>query len=281
MDLAGRVPFPWRVAHAVVSYVVYIEKMIWPTKLSPHYVHPYLPGGTPWATWQIIGAALLLLVLSVLAARMSSRRYLMVGWLWYLGTLAPVIGLVQLGKPGLADRYTYVPLIGLFLIIAWGGRELLSQWPARQVLLRRVGLTCAIVVIATCMASSWWHARNWRNSMVFFTHALEVSPTNAYLHNNYGVVLLQQGRQDEAVSHFRQALQIKADLAYAHRNLSIVLQGQGKYGEALQHDQEAQRIESSWSATGDESCLPQHPADAREIGPPFRRRGRAYARIAL
>ncbi len=245
--LVGKVPFPLRVAHAVVSYVWYMEKMIWPSKLSPHYVHPNLPGGTPWAPWQIIGAGLVLIVISVLVARLSSRRYLTVGWLWYLGTLVPVIGLVQLGKPGMADRYTYVPLIGLFIMIAWTGREILEKWSTHRFLVRRIGLMCAIAAIGACMACSWWHVRHWRNSKDFFAYALEVSPTNAYLHNNCGVVLLREGQCEEAAGHFRRALQIKPDLIQAHRNLSTVLRMHGRYSEASRHYQEAQRIESSLS----------------------------------
>jgi hypothetical protein len=257
VEMVGKVPFHLRAANAVVSYVVYIEKVIWPARLSPHYVHPNLPGGTPWAPWQIIGAGLVLIAISGLVVRANSRRYLVAGWLWYLGMLVPVIGFVQVGKPGMADRYTYVSVIGLFIIVAWGGLEVLGGWSERRRLVCRIGPACAIVVIAACMARSHWQAQHWRNSLSFFTYAVDVSPTNAYLQNNYGIVLLRQGRHGEAVDHFRRALEIMPDFSGAHTNLGMVLQMCGRYGEAFRHYREAQRIDSASPAARKHQRIPE------------------------
>jgi tetratricopeptide (TPR) repeat protein len=235
MQPADVVPIQLRVANALVSYVWYIGKTIWPSSLSVLYPHPNLAGGTPWAAWQVAGAAVLLLVISVLMIRVTRRRYAIVGWLWYLGTLVPVIGLVQVGYQAAADRYTYVPLIGLFIIAAWGGADLVASWQRRHPLVRPAMALAAAVVVAAAMACTWSQARYWRDAVTLYEHALEVAPRHPLMHNNLGFVLRSQGKLDRAIRHYRQALEVDPNFALAHNNLGNALHSQGKLDEAIRH----------------------------------------------
>ena len=156
------IPLKSRVANALVSYVSYIIKTIYPSKLAVLYPHP---GILPW--WQIAGACLLLVTISFLAIRVVKQSpYFVVGWLWYLGTLVPVIGLVQVGIQSMADRYTYVPLIGIFIIIVWGIPELVAQWRYRKICLA----TLATVVLTILMAMTWKKVGYWKSSITLFEH---------------------------------------------------------------------------------------------------------------
>ena len=176
-----------RLANVLVAYVTYIGKMIWPTRLAVFY--PLTGNAIP--LWQWLGAGLTLAFLSLLIIRQFQRRpYLLVGWLWYLGTLVPVIGLVQAGGQSLADRFTYVPLIGLFIMVAYGMAELNTRWrPARYLLPVGAGMILAALMICT-----WLQVHYWRDSASLFTHALQVTKDNALAHDSLGIVLLSQGK---------------------------------------------------------------------------------------
>jgi hypothetical protein len=173
------VPMTLRIANALVSYVGYIGKMFWPQKLAVFYPYP-----TMLPTWQVAGAGLLLIGVTLVAIWTFQRLpYLVTGWLWYLGTLIPVIGLKQVGLwPAMADRFAYVPLIGLFIIIAWGGSELVAGWRHRRVVLSVV----AGAAIAAAMICTWRQLHHWRNTAELFKHALEVTTDNYVAHNNFG-----------------------------------------------------------------------------------------------
>ncbi|MHC4336752.1 MAG: tetratricopeptide repeat protein, partial [Planctomycetota bacterium] len=226
------VPLIIRIANAFISYLTYIGKMIWPSRLAVFYPHP----GDKLAMWQAATAALLLLVISIWIIRLApKRRYLLVGWLWYLGTLVPVIGLVQVGVQALADRYTYVPLTGLFIIIAWGFGDLAVKWRYRKILYSASMLT-VLLALAIC---THLQLRHWRNGVTLFEHAIEVTNNNHIAHNNLGVLLKSQGNLNEAISHYHQALQIKSDFAKAHYNLGGALRLQGKLDEAISHYRQA------------------------------------------
>ena len=219
-------PFWVRAENALVTYVGYIGKMFWPSKLSVFYPHP----GSTLPIWQVLGSALLLIAASALVIWARRRRpYLAVGWFWYLGTLVPVIGLLQLGGQAMADRYTYVPLIGLFIMIAWGIPDLVARWSYR-----RVGLTIAVcIVLLTLVVSTRAHVAHWQNSTTLFEHALRVTTDNHLAHNNLAVALTEQGRIEEAVAHYREALRIRPNFIKAHNNLGHMLTQQGELTEAI------------------------------------------------
>jgi len=230
----GEFPFKFRIYNALVSYLSYIRKMFWPTDLSVFYPYPKM---IPF--WQVAGSGLLLVFLSVVVIRMAKRHpYLSVGWFWYLGTLVPVIGLVQVGAQAMADRYTYIPLIGLFVIIAWGTPDLLRKWSHRKPALAIL----AGLVLSVFTVFAWLQARHWKDSISLFTHAIEVTTDNWLAHNDLGFPLAQQGRNSDAIRHFSEALRIKPDYWEGHVNLGNTLALMGRLDEAMIHFREALRI---------------------------------------
>ncbi len=232
-------PLGTRIANALVSYIIYIWKMIWPHPLGIFY--PY-PDSLP--LWQVIGAGLLLVLVSALVIH-SARRlpYLAVGWLWYLGTLVPVIGLVQVGIQAMADRYTYVPLIGLFMIMAWGVPEILARWRYRRIALAVLGC----LLLSIFMTISRLQIRYWQNTVTLFKHSLMVTPSNYLIQNNLGNAFLRQGKNQEAIAHYTEALRIKPDFAEGHNNLGNAFLRQGKNQEAIAHYTEALRIKPDFA----------------------------------
>ncbi|PQP35489.1 hypothetical protein C6A37_02205 [Desulfobacteraceae bacterium SEEP-SAG9] len=220
-------PIHYRIMNALVSYVSYIGKMIWPFHLA--FFYPY-PGKLPW--WHVSGAFLLLMSISLLSIR-NIRRFpwFAVGWLWYLGTLVPVIGLVQIGSQAMADRYTYVPLIGLFIMIAWAIPDFFKRWHYKKEGL--VTITAALLSFFT--VTTWFQVRHWENSVALYEHALDITTDNYLAHNNLGAVLQKQGRVTEAIERYKEALRIEPDLIEAHNNLGVVLVNQGRIAEAIEH----------------------------------------------
>jgi protein O-mannosyl-transferase len=232
-------PLHLRLANALVSYVAYIGKMLWPARLAVLY--PYaqaLP-----VLW-VAAAFLALMGISVAVIRAARPYpYLSVGWFWYLGTLVPVIGFVQVGDQAMADRYTYVPLIGLFIIVAWGVPDLLVRWP-----LRKIGLPASAgLVILACAIAARNQLQYWEDSTTLWTHALAVTTANNIANNNLGVSLAGQGKLDEAIAHYSEALRIKPDYADAHNNLGAALADQGKVDEAIAHYSEALRLRPDYA----------------------------------
>jgi Tfp pilus assembly protein PilF len=240
------IPFEWfgmpeRIANALVSYARYLQKTIWPTQLSVFYPHP-----GKWPAWEVAGAACALAGISalLLLARGGRRRpYLAVGWLWYLGTLAPVIGLVQVGTAALADRYTYIPLIGVFVIAAWGGGELLSHWPRW----RAFAVSAGIIWIALLAAVTSVQGRYWKSNESLFAHAIEVTPNNCVAFLTLGTGLVDQRRLDEAVRVIMAALRINPDYPEAHLTLGNALAFQGKLDEAINQFMEAARLKPGYA----------------------------------
>ncbi len=215
-----------RISNALVSSVQYMGKMFWPSGLAPFYPHPR--ESLPW--WQAAGAGLLLISFSVLALRLAGRRpYLILGWLWYLGTLAPVIGIVQVGEQSMADRYTYVPLIGLFILLVWGIADLAARWPALKVML--IPTTAGALLI--CLVLTWLQVRIWHDSRSLWEHTLRVTTGNYVAENNLGFTFLQEGNMPAAEQHFRQAVRIKPDYARAYSNLGLALDRQRKTASAI------------------------------------------------
>jgi len=166
------------------------------------------------------------------------HRYLILGWFWYLGTLVPVIGLVQVGSQAMADRYTYVPLIGLFIIIAWGIPELTAKWGYRKIGLKlAAGVVLAVLLLWTRM-----QVRHWRNNLTLFGHGLTATQNNWVMHNNYGKALAVKGRFEEAIKHLNETLRIRPVYFEAHNNLGTTFFMQGRIDEAIACFTEAMRI---------------------------------------
>jgi Flp pilus assembly protein TadD len=232
-------PLHDRMANALVSYVMYVVKMIWPQGLAVFY-----PRVAELPIWWGAASGIVLVCVSSLVF-LSARRYpyLVTGWLWYLGMLVPVIGLVQVGNQAMADRYTYLPFIGLFIIMAWGVSDLAARWRYRKVV---VGTTAA-VLLSTFTIIAWLYTGQWKNSMTLFKHAVEVTAKNYVAHNNLGTALAGQGKLDEAIGHYRKALQIKYGYAKAHNNLGAALAKQGKLDEAIGHYRKALQIKYGYA----------------------------------
>jgi len=221
-----------RLANALISYVTYLEKTFWPTDLTVFYPHSGLSIDLSQAT--LAGALLVILTLAFINAA-KLHPYLLVGWLWYLGTLIPVIGLVQVGDHGMADRYTYVPLIGVFIAISWGVPAMLKGWRHDKVAFA-AAVPAALAVLMTC---SWYQVGHWQNSVTLFEHALRTGQVSPLAHTDLGVALVEQGNVDRAIRHYRQALQINPAYLVARLNLGGALAGQGKLDEAIAHYAEA------------------------------------------
>jgi tetratricopeptide (TPR) repeat protein len=222
-----KLPLSIRIENALVSYVRYIGKMIWPDRLAVLYPHPmYLP------LWEVVGAILLLTIITALVVILiRTYPYLVVGWLWYLGTLLPVIGLVQAGVQAMADRFTYIPLIGLFMMVAYGLPGSLARRHDRRMILIPSGILLLLILMRITMSQ----VRLWQNSVTLFSHTLNVTVNNFLIHNNLGVTLMRQGKDQEAMIHYRKALEIKPNYADAYYNMGSVLMRQGKDQEALAH----------------------------------------------
>ena len=228
-------PFYVRLANALVSYITYIVKMVYPYQLAVFYPHP---GMRPW--WEIAGASLLLISITVFVIRYAkSHPYLIVGWLWYMGTLVPVIGLVQVGLQAMADRYTYIPLIGLFIMMAWGVPDLAQKWRYGKLTM----VTTAAVFVSLFTAASWLQTQHWANSVTLFQHSLEITQGSYKVHANLGNALARQGRLKEALKHYSQALRILPDMAAeVHNNIGAALIYNRKFKAAKPHIQEALRL---------------------------------------
>ncbi len=234
------ITFRLRAANAVVSYIRYIGKLFWPSDLAPIYQHPNLHGGTPWETWQIAGSAVLLVAITVLVVGLLRHRYLIFGWLWFLGSLVPYIGIVQTGNQAMADRYAYVPSIGLFIVIVWGSTAFAQLLrPASLLALRVAGLTVAVAVVA-CGVVSLRQAQLWGNSQALIEHTLNISPNYPFLYNNLGVFFQRRGRSgdlDRAIVNFRKTLEVRSDFVPAHFNLGRALLIKQQRKEGLKHVQ--------------------------------------------
>jgi predicted negative regulator of RcsB-dependent stress response len=232
-------PLKTRIANALISYVSYIGKMIWPVNLAVYYPHPLaLP------IWQTVGAGVFLTAVSFLCIWAARKRpYLAIGWLWYLGTLVPVIGLVQVGSQALADRYTYIPLIGLFVLIGWGVPAILIGWRHRRTVL---ALSTAVLLLGLTLCT-WVQVGYWQDSISLFQHTVKVTTDNNFAHSNLGVALARRGRFDEAITHYYEALRIKPNEAEVYNNLGNVLLAKGNVDGAIHHFGKALKIWPDWA----------------------------------
>jgi len=208
-------PLPVRIANAAVSYLAYIGKMLWPRNLAVFYPHP---GGN--VSFALAGVSLVVLaaVTGLVLLQARKRPYLLVGWLWYIVTLLPVIGIIQVGAQAMADRYTYIPIVGLLVMAAWGVPDLAGRFGGGRAAVRAAGWAA----VAVCAVLSWNQLRYWRGSEALFRHAIEVTDGNWLAHNNLGTFLSGAGRYGEAREHYREALRIEPDYAEAWYNLGTL-----------------------------------------------------------
>jgi tetratricopeptide (TPR) repeat protein len=228
-------PFTLRIENALISYLTYLTKLFWPANLAVFY--PY-PAALP--VWKAVAAGLALAgVTAVVFIWIPRRPYLAVGWLWYLITLGPVIGIVQIGLQSHADRYTYVPMIGISIMLAWGAPDLLQRVGYGKPLLAALSTaTCCAWLIVT-----WFTVGHWRDSATLTQHAIRVTERNYVAYNNLGVVLRREGRIEEAIASFNEAIDIKPQNGDAQNNLGEALLAQGKVDEATPHIMEALRLQ--------------------------------------
>lgn len=223
-----QLPMSERVSNAMVAYVVYIRQMFWPASLAVFYPHPEnrLPG------WEI-SLALFILVGITLAAFLLRKTapYLVTGWLWYLGMLVPVIGLVQVGWQGHADRYTYLPQIGLYIAVTWAVSDLTRLWRFQRIILG----AAAVLILIGLSWCAWLQTSYWRDSESLFTHALAVTRNNDVALNNLGIIFLDKGQLDEAISKLQAAVDLRPENAPAHDNLAKALLKKGQVADAMIH----------------------------------------------
>jgi len=218
-------PLRVRMANALVSYVIYVRKAVWPNDLAILYPHP---GFRPM--WQVLGAAAFLMAITGFVILRSKRSpYLAFGWLWFTGTLVPVIGVVQVGIQALADRYTYVPLIGLFIMAAWGIPELLPEWRCK-----RIALFASSVSIVLCLAiATFVHVRYWQNSISLYDHTLSVTDRNSIVYNNRGLAHHNLGNFRQGIADYDRAIEINPRYSKAFNNRGVAYFSLGDTKQAI------------------------------------------------
>ena len=222
-----------RISNALAAYVKYIAKMFWPNNLGVLYPHSAIP------VWQAGGALFFIILTSYLVFRRArSHPYLIVGWLWYLGTLFPVIGLLQVGMQAMADRYTYLPLIGLYIMFSWGVPQLIANWRYKAAALS----LSALMVVSFLMFKTPAQARYWKNSITLFQHTISATDNNYIIHFYLAEAFAERDQLKESIENFRKALQIKPDCVEAHNGLGVVLSRRGENQQALKHLRQAVHI---------------------------------------
>jgi tetratricopeptide (TPR) repeat protein len=228
-----------RIANVVISYAHYLLRMVWPADLAVFY--PYVK---EIPVWQVLASAALLLSASIAVVRLARRfPYLAFGWLWYLVTLLPVIGIVKVGDFSMADRYTYISLIGPFVAVSWGVHDLTARWSRRKEAVAAAGLLVTIALAA----ATFVQAGTWKNSATLFRHALAVTENNFMAHTNLAAAHIDDGRLDEALPHLETAAKIRPDFPNARYNLGVIGMRQGKNDEAMGHFKAALRSDPNFA----------------------------------
>jgi Flp pilus assembly protein TadD len=227
------IPFDARINNVLLSYAAYIGKVIWPAPLAVFY-----PYSKSVPTETIVVAILILIAVSAVAFAFRRHRYLPVGWLWYLGTLVPVIGFVQVGEQSMADRYTYIPSIGLFIMVSWAAADLFKRYrPA-------VPTAAASSAILACVVLARTQVGYWKDSLTLWQHTVDVTSDNFIAQHNLAIDLIRAGRIDDAIAHEQEAVRIKPNFVLAQSTLGVELADKGRLYEALPHLREAVRLKS-------------------------------------
>lgn len=233
---AEELPLAWRISNGLVTHVTYIWQMLWPAKLAVFYPHPE----NSLALWQIIAAGGFLVGFSAIAFAIRKRHpYVLTGWFWYVIMLLPVIGFFQVGLQGHADRYSYLPQIGLYLLVTWAVADLASSWSYGRVVLS----SGAIGVLVALSVRAWGQTRVWKNSEALWRHALTVTSNNDMAHAGLGGILLGDRKVDEAISQFEEALKIRPNNAEAHTSVAAALIQKGNVSDAIAHWQKGVELQ--------------------------------------
>jgi protein O-mannosyl-transferase len=222
--LTATMPFSWRFKNAIFSYVAYLGKAIWPVRLAPYYPHP--ENTLSWAIVALSGLALAAITLIVW--RFRQRKYLVVGWLWYLGTMLPMIGIIQTGRQGMADRFMHIPMMGLLFALVW----LFADLAAEKHWQKEIAVAIFLLVLAPFAAVTIKQIAYWHDSYTLFGHTLEVTKNNGFAENDFGVALMERGEPQLAAQHFVAAVQLSPDLASPHYNVAVLLQKQNRLDDA-------------------------------------------------
>jgi tetratricopeptide (TPR) repeat protein len=231
-----QLPMLARINNAMVTYVIYVRQMLWPANLAVFYTHPEnrLP------SWEISLALVVLIGITMAAVILrKDTPYFITGWLWYLGMLVPVIGLVQVGWQGHADRYTYLPQIGLYIAATWAAADLTASWHHQRIFLS----AAALLVIGALTWTAWIQTSYWRDSETLFSHALAVTGKNDVAENNLGIVFLEKGKLDQAISMLQAAIDLRPENGPAHNNLAKALLQKGRLDQAMVHYRKFMEIE--------------------------------------
>ncbi|HZQ47254.1 MAG TPA: tetratricopeptide repeat protein, partial [Verrucomicrobiae bacterium] len=233
MSTLEAVSLDYRINNSLVAYLRYVEKIFWPHDMAIFYPRPI-----SWDSGLVMAGGIMLAAVTIAVVLWAKRRpYLAVGWLWFVGTLVPVIGLVQVGAASMADRYTYVPGIGLFIMVAWGLADLMAKWALGQTALR----TASAVALAACVMVTSVQLKYWKDNITLYEHAIAVTSNNVLAYIDEGSALLLMGKTEEGIARLQQALAVKPDQWSANCGMAVALDGQGKAKEAIPYYREALR----------------------------------------
>jgi len=277
----SNIPINYRIANTFTAYMRYIGKMIWPSRLAIFYPHP---GGNYSVAVVVAWAVLLLLLSACFIYAAHKRRYLAVGWLWFLGTLVPVIGMVQAGAQAMANRYMYIPMIGLLIIVAWGIDNLIANRRYRRV----VAIVLTVLVIAA-VTFTRIQVKYWQNDLTLFRHTLDVTKNNAIIHNSYACALFEDGQIDQVESHLNEALRIIPTFSKARNNLGKLFLKQQKargaifcFKKLLKTDEDSPQtnynLAMAYDLANKKDLAIQHYSDALKLKPDY---PDAHNKIAL
>lgn len=233
MVSTGKISLLFRLENSILSYGLYIQKMLWPSRLA--VIYPF-PESLPF--WKVAVSACFLIGITGLVLNDRRRRYPLVGWLWYLGTMVPMIGLIQVGNQSMADRYAYLPLIGLFVLIVWA----LADWARSRQIETYYLAIAAIAALLGLASATRVQLAYWQDDLLLWTHALTVSPRNFVAENNLGLTLIRRGQREEAVAHFRAAATLAPADPTSQLNLGIYAQEQGDFKAAAERYQRVLRL---------------------------------------
>ncbi|MFZ5571366.1 MAG: tetratricopeptide repeat protein [Thermodesulfobacteriota bacterium] len=233
------IPLFSRMANAAIAYINYMIHLVFPFDLSVYY--PY-PNSIP--LWQVTGASLLLISMLIVILRYAVRLpWLVTGWFWFMGTLVPVIGLVQLGGQAMADRYIYVPSIGIFIILVWGTATIFTKTGIR----RKTTALLAVFFFTILASNTWMQLQYWKNSLTLFERTVRITPDYPVAYNNLGMALANAGRLEEASDNIQKAIQLMPVFAEAYNNLGNILSTQGNIDEAVENYRKALALNPDYS----------------------------------